>query len=185
MANETKKTVTNGTAAASVAEMRNGNFVIRREAIKDKRGNQYMTDDGRLYFKYQLNGTLRGREVRVDFSPKDKGGYVPLDLVFDVSPEAELDIIDEVTEFNGKKQHRTVYKAFTVDEGGTEWNVDKYGKKRDTHRRGQPRNGGVKDIQRSTRLWKTLRTGRTLYIAFNRKIPLQGVLLPARVLKGK
>ena len=124
MANEAKKTVTNETAAASVAEMRNGNFIIRREAIKDKRGNQYMTDAGRLYFKYQLNGTLRGREVRVDFSPKDKGGYVPLDLVFDVSPEAELDIIDEVTEFNGKKQLRTVYKAFTVDESGTEWKCE-------------------------------------------------------------
>lgn len=122
MAKEQK--ATNGTAAASVAEMRNGNFIIRREAICDRRGNQYMTDDGRLYFKYLLHGTLRGRDVRVDFSPKDKGGYVPLDLVFDVNPEAELDIIDEVTEFNGKKQHRTVYKAFTVDESGTEWKCE-------------------------------------------------------------
>ena len=83
MANEKK--ATNGTMEF-VAEMRNGNFIIRRAPVLDKRGNQYVTADGRLYFKYKLFGTLRGREVKVDFSPKDKGGYVPLDLVFDVNP---------------------------------------------------------------------------------------------------
>ena len=107
-----------------VAEMRNGNFIIRREAILDKRGNQYVTGDGRLYFMYKLRGKLRGRNVAVDFSPKDKGGYVPLDLVFDVNPEAELDITDEVTEFNGRKQHRTVYTVNTVDENGIVWHCE-------------------------------------------------------------
>ena len=108
---------TNG-AMEQVAELRNGNFVIHREAILDKRGNQYVTSDGRLYFKYKLSGNLRGRRVFVDFSPKDKGGYTPLDIVFDIAPSAELDISDEVTEFNGKKQHRTVYKVFNADEDG-------------------------------------------------------------------
>ncbi|HIR23255.1 MAG TPA: hypothetical protein IAB32_05695 [Candidatus Scatosoma pullicola] len=111
-------------ATEQVAEMRNGNFVIRREAILDKRGNQYVTSDGRLYFKYKLHGNLRGRKVVVDFSPKDKGGYLPLDLVFDVNPEAELDITDEVTEFNGRKQHRTVYTVNTVDENGVVWHCE-------------------------------------------------------------
>ena len=115
--------VVNGTSE-QVAEMRNGNFVIRREAILDKRGNQYVTSDGRLYFKYKLHGNLRGRKVVVDFSPKDKGGYLPLDLVFDVNPEAELDITDEVTEFNGRKQHRTVYTVNTVDENGVVWHCE-------------------------------------------------------------
>ena len=67
---------------------------------------------------------MRVREVKVDFSPKDKGGYVPLDLVFDVNPEAELDITDEVTEFNGRKQHRTVYTVNTVDENGVVWHAE-------------------------------------------------------------
>lgn len=119
----TEKKVTNGTTE-QVAEMRNGNFVIRRRPVLDKRGNQYMTNDGRLYFKYKLRGNLRGREVLVDFSPRDKGGYVPLDLVFDVNPAAELDIIDKVTEFNGKKQHSTVYTVNTVDENGVVWHAE-------------------------------------------------------------
>lgn len=122
MANDKK--VTNGTTTENVADMANGNFIIRREAICDKRGNQYRTDDGRLYFKYLLRGKLRGRDVKVDFSPKDKGGYVPLDFVFDVKPEAELDITDEVTEFNGKRQHRTVYTVSTVDEDGVVWKCE-------------------------------------------------------------
>ena len=118
--------VVNGTDGATeqVAELRNGNFVIRREAILDKRGNQYVTGDGRLYFRYRLYGNLRGRKVAVDFSPRDKGGYLPLDLVFDVNPEAALDITDEVTEFNGRKQHRTVYTVNTVDENGVVWHCE-------------------------------------------------------------
>ena len=45
MANEKK--ATNGTMEF-VAEMRNGNFIIRRAPVLDKRGNQYVTADGRL-----------------------------------------------------------------------------------------------------------------------------------------
>ena len=119
-----EQTASKMATVAPVAEMANGNFIIRREAILDKRGNQYVTADGRLYFKYKLHGNLRGRKVVVDFSPKDKGGYLPLDLVFDVNPEAELDITDEVTEFNGRKQHRTVYTVNTVDENGVVWHCE-------------------------------------------------------------
>lgn len=121
MANEKK---VKNEVAATVADMANGNFIVRREAICDKRGNQFMTEDGRLYYAYLLRGKLRGRAIKVDFSPKDKGGYTPLDLVFDVSPEAELEITDEVTEFNGKKQHRTVYTVNTVDEDGLVWKCE-------------------------------------------------------------
>ena len=121
MANEKK---VKNEMTATVADMANGNFIVRREAICDKRGNQFMTEDGRLYYAYLLRGKLRGRAIKVDFSPKDKGGYTPLDLVFDVSPEAELEITDEVTEFNGKKQHRTVYTVNTVDEDGLVWKCE-------------------------------------------------------------
>lgn len=121
MANEKKA---KNEMTATVAEMANGNFIVRREAICDKRGNQFMTEDGRLYYAYLLRGKLRGRAIKVDFSPRDKGGYTPLDLVFDVSPEAELEIVDEITEFNGKKQHRTVYTVNTVDEDGLVWKCE-------------------------------------------------------------
>lgn len=121
MANEKK---VKNEMTATVAEMANGNFIVRREAICDKRGNQFMTEDGRLYYAYLLRGKLRGRAIKVDFSPRDKGGYTPLDLVFDVSPEAELEIVDEITEFNGKKQHRTVYTVNTVDDDGLVWKCE-------------------------------------------------------------
>ena len=67
---------------------------------------------------------LRGRAVEVDFSPKDKGGYQPLDLVFDVSPKAELFITKVVQEMNGVKQRRTVYTVNTVDEDGIVWKAE-------------------------------------------------------------
>lgn len=101
-----------------------GNFVIVREPIKGANGKQLKTQDGRLYFAYVLFGKLRGRPVKVDFSPKDKGGYQPLDLVFDVSPKAEL-LINEVTqEINGTKNKRTVYTVNTVDGDGLVWKAE-------------------------------------------------------------
>ena len=120
MANEKK--ATNGTME-QVAEMRNGNFVIRRQPVLDKRGNQYVTNDGRLYFKYKLCGTLRGRRIAVDFSPKDKGGYRVLDIVYDTKNEADL-IIGEGTMTDDKTGKRTKYLTYVarnVDEDGTVW----------------------------------------------------------------
>lgn len=125
MAEKNEKKVTEQVttqASAFVAETTaNGNFVITREAIKGANGKQLKTQDGRLYFAYLLRGTLRNRPVKVDFSPKDKGGYELLDLVFDVSPKAEL-IISEVTqEINGVKSRRPIYTVNTVDEDGVVW----------------------------------------------------------------
>lgn len=121
MANETKKTATAAVVAKTAAS---GNLIVERVAIKDKRGKQLTTQDGRLYFAYIIGGQLRGREIKVDFSPKDKGGYVPLDLVFDVSDKAELLITEVVTEMNGVKQRRTVYEVCTVDEDGQVWKCE-------------------------------------------------------------
>ena len=101
-----------------------GNFIITREPIKGANGKQLKTQDGRLYFAYLLHGKLRNRPVKVDFSPKDKGGYELLDLVFDVSPKAELFITEVTQEINGKKQKRTVYTVNTVDENGVIWKAE-------------------------------------------------------------
>ncbi|MDE7301147.1 MAG: hypothetical protein K2N47_03160, partial [Clostridia bacterium] len=124
MAYETKSPVTTMTAGVVAETAENGNLVIVREAICDKRGNQLKTQDGRAYFAYILKGKLRGRDIKVDFSPKDKGGYVPLDLVFDVSAKAELLISEVVTEMNGIKQRRTIYEVCTVDEGEQLWKCE-------------------------------------------------------------
>lgn len=120
-----EKKVTEQKTAAFIAETtESGNFVITREAIKGANGKQLKTQDGRLYYAYILQGKLRGRDVKVDFSPKDKGGYQPLDLVFDVSPKAELFITEVTQEINGTKSKRTVYTVNTVDENGVVWKCE-------------------------------------------------------------
>lgn len=120
MANQKEQNTANFIAEISA----DGNFIITREPIKGANGKQLKTQDGRLYYAYFINGKLRGRAVKVDFSPKDKGGYTPLDLVFDVSPKAELFITEVTQEINGKKQKRTVYTVNTVDENGVIWKAE-------------------------------------------------------------
>ena len=125
MANKTEQKATEQVSANFVAETTaDGNFVIVREPIKGANGKQLKTQDGRLYFAYVLHGKLRNRPVKVDFSPKDKGGYLPLDLVFDVSEKAELYISEVVQEINGTKSKRTVYTVNTVDEDGILWKCE-------------------------------------------------------------
>lgn len=125
MANQKEQKVTEQKTADFVAETTaDGNFVIVREPIKGANGKQLKTQDGRLYFAYLLHGKLRNRPVKVDFSPKDKGGYELLDLVFDVSPKAELNISEVVQEMNGVKNRRTVYTVNTVDDDGIVWKAE-------------------------------------------------------------
>ncbi len=124
MADKKEKNVTAKETDFVAETTENGNFVIVREAIKGANGKQLTTQDGRLYFAYLLNGKLRGRAIKVDFSPKDKGGYQPLDLVFDVSAKAELEITEVVQEMNGVKSRRTVYTVNTVDEYGIVWKCE-------------------------------------------------------------
>ena len=79
----------------------------------------FVTKEGKKFWSYHLKGTVRGRDVRVDLIPKDKGGYEPLDIVFDVSPQARLVISEEeMTGENGKTMKYTTYKVVTVDEDG-------------------------------------------------------------------
>lgn len=125
MANQKEQKVTEQNTANFVAETTaDGNFVVTREPIKGANGKQLKTQDGRLYFAYLLHGKLRNRPVKVDFSPKDKGGYELLDLVFDVSPKAELYISEVTQEINGTKSKRTVYTVNTVDGDGIVWKAE-------------------------------------------------------------
>lgn len=87
---------------------------VERESFK---GN-----DGKDYWAYIVKGQVRGRDIKVDFAPKDKGGYEPLDIVFDVSAKAELLMTNEtMTDANGKTTKYTSYKVRTIDEYGIEY----------------------------------------------------------------
>lgn len=110
----------NGTAVAT--ETMNGNLVLVREPIIGKDGKQLVTQDGRLYYAYIVRGNIRGQEKKVDFVPKDQGGYEPLDILFDIAPKAELTMSEEeMTDNDGRKTRYMAYKAQVVDEDGEIW----------------------------------------------------------------
>lgn len=86
-------------------------FTIERETYKGR--------DNEQYWAYLVRGKVRGRDVKVDFKPKDVGGYEPLDIVFDVKSTATLVVTDEEMEDkNGEKVKYTTYTARNVDENG-------------------------------------------------------------------
>ena len=87
---------------------------VERESFK---GN-----DGKDYWAYIVKGKVRDRNIKVDFAPKDKGGYEPLDIVFEVSPKAELLMTNEtMTDASGKKTKYVSYQVRTIDEFGIEY----------------------------------------------------------------
>lgn len=75
--------------------------------------------DGKQYWAYVLKGQVRGRDVKVDFAPKDKGGYEPLDIVFSIKDSAELIMTTEtMTDASGKKTSYVSYKVRNEDDLG-------------------------------------------------------------------
>lgn len=81
--------------------------------------------DDKKYWSYMVKGQVRWRDVKVDFVPKDIGGYEPLDIVFDVANTAELIISNEYsTDTAGNKINYTVYKVRNIDELGIEYECD-------------------------------------------------------------
>lgn len=101
-----------------------GRPILKRERIKDKNGQPMSSRDGNPMYSYAIHGVVRGnRKVKVDFAPKDVGGYEPLDILFDVMDTAELDIHDVTNEINGVKSTRTVYTAVSLDGKGYKCDV--------------------------------------------------------------
>lgn len=79
----------------------------------------FIGNDGKQYWAYVLKGQVRGRDVKVDFAPKDKGGYEPLDIVFSIDTKAELVMTTEtMTDASGKQTKYVSYKVRNVDELG-------------------------------------------------------------------
>ena len=51
---------------------------------------------GVLFLAVFSYAPIRGQEKKIDFAPKDQGGYEPLDILFDMTDKAELIMSDEV-----------------------------------------------------------------------------------------
>ena len=110
MENEKKVNVNEETKKVS-AKAEEKKLYVERE--------QFVGNDGKEYWAYVVKGQVRGRDIKVDFAPKDKGGYEPLDIVFDVSDKAELIMSnEEMTDANGNTTKYVSYLVRTIDEDG-------------------------------------------------------------------
>lgn len=81
----------------------------------------YESKDKKEYYGYFVRGKLRGRDVQADLMPKKKDydGYEILDIIFDISPTAQLSVREEEGETaTGAKTHYTVYEVHNTDEDG-------------------------------------------------------------------
>ena len=73
--------------------------------------------DGKEYWNYITKGKALGRDIRVDFMPKDKGGYEVLDILFSLQDKAKLVVGEESsTDVNGKTTRYKTYTLQVVDE---------------------------------------------------------------------
>lgn len=105
----TEKENVNVTKNLNVKETENKIYIEREK----------FTSNGKEYYNYILKGKVRDKDVKVDFAPKDKGGYEVLDLVFDTNSKAELIVSEEsMTDSAGKTMKYAVYTAQTIDEDG-------------------------------------------------------------------
>ena len=46
--------------------------------------------NGKVYYSYFIKGTIRGKDIKINIMPPDKGGYTVLDIVFGNAMMAEL-----------------------------------------------------------------------------------------------
>ena len=109
------------TKGTETVVLKENEIVTKEEKVKlfIERQKFVSGNDGKEYYNYFLNGIARGRNVKVDFAPRDKGGYEALDLVFGDEMKAELIISEESMKDNdGKINRYTVYTVQTVDTNG-------------------------------------------------------------------
>lgn len=118
------KEQTTATTSTVMALSDSGRPILKRERIIDKNGQPMSSRDGNPMYCYCVHGMVRGnRKIKVDFAPRDVGGYEPLDILFGEMDTAELDIHDVTTEMNGVKSTRTVYTAVALDGTGFKCDV--------------------------------------------------------------
>ena len=74
----------------------------------------------KTYYSYFINGTIRGREVKIGIIPPDNGGFTVLDIVFgsEMSAELVLKPFEIKDEKSGQVLKGNSYAVRSVDENG-------------------------------------------------------------------
>lgn len=94
---------------ATEEEQKETKLFVKRE--------KFTATDGNDYYNYALYGSVRGRDIKVDFAPEDVGGYEVLEIVFDKKDEVELIVkIGENTGSDGKKMRYNSFILRSFDE---------------------------------------------------------------------
>lgn len=84
------------------------NVKVEREAFEH---------NGKGYFSYFIQGTIRGTPVKIRIVPPDKGGYTVLDIVFAGAMAADLVVMPfEMKDDAGKTITGNSYFVRSVDE---------------------------------------------------------------------
>ena len=76
--------------------------------------------NGKVYYAYFIKGTIRGKDIKINIMPPDKGGYTVLDIVFGNAMMAELvvkpfEMKDEAT---GRVIAGNTFAVVSYDENG-------------------------------------------------------------------
>lgn len=76
--------------------------------------------NGKTYFSYFIKGVVRGKEIRVQVTPPDKGGYTVLDIVFGDAMKAELTVnpFEMKDEASGRVISGNTFGVRSKDENG-------------------------------------------------------------------
>lgn len=75
--------------------------------------------DGKEYFSYFIQGTVRGQNVRIGVTPPDVGGYTVLDIVFNGNTKAKLKVTPfEMKSNDGEVIKGNSYSVYSEDEDG-------------------------------------------------------------------
>ncbi len=87
-------------------------------AIKVER-ELFETKEGKKYFAYYINATVRNTEVKVQVVPPDLGGYKVLEIVYNGEKEAEFVVTPYRFEADdGHIIEGNTFKVVTTDENG-------------------------------------------------------------------
>lgn len=91
---------------------------VHREVAKDKFGKVIKTKSGEPLFNYFLPCVIRGRNSKVDFVTPDKGGFEPLNYVYNGADRAELFIMPYSFGEGANKNSGYKYEVRSTDEDG-------------------------------------------------------------------
>ena len=103
----------------------NENEAEKVEVIKEVKTKMFIEresfigSDGKEYWNYFLPVEILKKNKKIRFVPKDRGGYEVIDLLFELSSNAELIITDNVMkDDNGRKTRYSSYKIVTYTDDG-------------------------------------------------------------------